>query len=120
MTAPAKRPLFRWIRDAKRLSWLLALFLVLSQSFVLFDTPVDIGNRADSCSLTIAALPSSPSDCTLSKPDGNPVVPALLRSVLLAERPLFSANCTLFSSRTSAVPYGASPLLLKTASHLRV
>lgn len=120
MASGSKRYWSRWMHTARRLSWLLAVLLVLNQALFLFESAAGPANLPASYTLEIATLPAHSSDCTLSKPDGGNFVPALVRASAVVDRPFLSANCTLPSFRVSGAPFGASPSFRTTANHLRV
>lgn len=120
MAGNEKRRCSRWMQTARRFSWLLAVCMILNQSLILFDDPVEVGNSPYSCSLNAAAMPLSPSDCTLSNQDTRNLAPVMVRTATVSERLSFSRLCILPLISPSDTPILASLSSLKTANHLRV
>jgi hypothetical protein len=120
MTIHGKRDPFRMMRNARRYAWLLAVFLLLSQSFVLFDSAVETVQSPDACTLTNSALPSDPSDCALSVPETRNIAPFLVRYTTTSEHSHHSELIILFSSRMPNVPHCVSPGFQSSPCHLRV
>lgn len=99
---------------------LVAMLLVLNQSFIIHHSMMDAGNQPNSISSKITVLPLASANCTLSKQNSRYTVNISDRTTNAAGQELFSWRGVLSSYVMSSAP-SCTPLAFHaTIPHLRV
>jgi len=120
MAVYIKRRIFRWIKTSRQFSLLIVVLLLLNQSFIFFDSLAGNVKSSDPFSPEVIALPSYPSECTLSKRNNRNIVLTLEQITALAECQFFSLHCINSSYSMSKTRLDFHLLFHNTAAHLRV
>ncbi len=107
-------------RTLRWFACLVAMLLVLNQSFIIHHSMKDAGNRPNSISSKTTALPLASTNFTLSKQNNRSTVNIPERTANAAGHELFSWRGVLPSHFVSSVPSCAPLSIQTTIPHLRV